>query len=299
MDQLRILRSFVQVAELASFTAAARTLGVTQSQVSRAIRQLERGIGSQLVLRTTRRVSITPEGQRYLRGVRAALRMLDEAGDAVRQDGHAVRGTLRVTAPIEFGEYLAPVIAELVATHVALAIDAVLTDRIVDLIDEGFDVAIRTGPLVPSALRTRRLGTADAVLCASPAYTERRGVPRRPEDLAAHDCVVFTAKRTPEWLALSDRRGRTTRVRIAGRLRVNELRAVRRAALAGAGIAALPLVMIRRALADRELVRVLPGWSPPAAAIHAVFPARLPQPARLTAFLDTMARSMRDAVRPT
>jgi DNA-binding transcriptional LysR family regulator len=299
MDQLRILRSFVQVAELASFTAAARTLGVTQSQVSRAIRQLERGIGCQLVLRTTRRVSITPEGQRYVREVRAALRTLDEAGDALREDDHAVRGTLRVTAPIEFGEYLAPVIAELVAAHVALVIDAVLTDRIVDLIDEGFDVAIRTGPLVSSALRTRRLGIAETALCASPAYAKRRGVPRRPKDLAAHDCVVFTAKRTPEWLALSDRRGRTTRVRIAGRLRANDLRVIRRAALAGAGIAALPLAMIRRPLADRELVRVLPDWSPPAVAIHAVFPARSPPPARLAAFLDAMARSLRDVASPT
>jgi DNA-binding transcriptional LysR family regulator len=293
MDQLRALHAFVRVAELTSFTAAGQQLGVTQPQISRAVRQLERGIGSQLFTRSTRRVVLTPEGQRYLSGVREALRTLEAARNAMRAASRAVSGTLQVTAPVAFGDYLAPVVAELAASHPDLAIDAVLTDRVVDVIDEGFDVAIRMAPMAPSTLRTRRLGTSRAVLCAAPAYLERRGAPRRVRDLAAHDFVIFTAKRTADRLTLIDRRGRTTVVRIAGRLRSNELRLVRHAALAAAGIAALPVALLGRALEDGQLVRVLPGWTLPAAPIHAVFPPRSPQPARLIAFLDAMARSLR------
>lgn len=293
MDQLRALEAFVRVAELTSFTAAGQQLGVTQPQISRAVRQLERGIGSQLFTRSTRSVMLTPEGHRYLIGVRVALRALEAARDATRAASRAVSGTLRVTAPAAFGDYLAPVIAELAASHPDLAVDAVLTDRVVDVIDEGFDVAIRMAPMTPSTLRTRRLGTARAVLCAAPAYLDRRGAPRRVRDLATHDFVIFTAKRTADRLTLTDRRGRAAQVRIAGRVRSNELRLVRHAAIAAAGIAVLPVAMLGRALEDGLLVHVLPGWSLPETPIHAVFAPRSPQPARLTALLDAMTQSLR------
>jgi DNA-binding transcriptional LysR family regulator len=221
MDRLRALQAFVRVAELGSFTAAGRELRVTQSQVSRAVRELEREVESQLFTRSTRRVVLTPEGQRYLHGVRDALRTLDAANDAVRTDSRAVSGTLRVTAPAELGEYLTPVMTALIAEHPALSIDSLLTDRLVDLIDEGFDVAIRVGPMAPSALRARRLGTNLAVLCASPAYARAHELPRHPRDLREHAFVLFTGKRNPERLTLVDGRGHAAQVRLAGRLRTN------------------------------------------------------------------------------
>src|SRR5262249_35456124 len=146
-------------AELSSFSAASRELGCAQSQISRGVRALEQVLGSPLFTRSTRRVVLTPEGQRYLAGARQAISALASAADAVRASSSNVSGRLRVTAPLELGEYLGPVLAAVLARHPALTIDSLLTDRVVDIIDEGFDVAIRVGPLRSSRLLARRLGT--------------------------------------------------------------------------------------------------------------------------------------------
>src|SRR5262249_31489277 len=145
MDRLAQLEAFVHVAELSSFSAASRELGCAQSQISRGVRALERALGSPLFTRSTRRVVLTQEGQRYLAGARQAIRALASAADAVRDSSSNVSGLLRVTAPLELGEHLGPVLAALLARHRELAIESLLTDRVVDIIDEGFDVAIRVG----------------------------------------------------------------------------------------------------------------------------------------------------------
>jgi DNA-binding transcriptional LysR family regulator len=293
MERIEQLEAFVRVAELGSFSSAARDLACAQSQVSRAVRALEQRLGSRLFARSTRRVALTQEGRRYLDGARQAISALANAADAVHASNREVAGVLRVTAPLGFGDYLAPVLAALVARHPALSIDALLVDRLVDLIAEGFDVAVRIGPLPPSALRARRLGETQAILCAAPAYLEARGMPRHPRELTAHEHILFTVKPKPERLRLVDGQQRTASVRITGRLRTNDLGLLCRAAGAGAGIAAVPRPLVAASLRQRLLREVLPDWTLPPSPIHAVYPVRTPQPARVSAFVDAMAAALR------
>lgn len=292
MDHLRRLEAFVRVAELSSFSAAGRDLGCAQSQVSRAVRELEEDVGCALFLRSTRRVILTAEGTKYLDGVRRALRELGDADEAARATHGEVRGTLRVTAPVAFGDTLAPVLAALVSRHPVLSIEALLTDRAIDVVEEGFDVAIRSGPLRPSTLRVRRLGAVHSVLVAAPSYLGARGTPRNVADLSAHDHVLFTAKPGARRLTVVDARNRAATVHITARLHTNELRFANLAALAGAGIAAIPLPLARPALDAGTLVRVLPGHTLRAAPIHVLFPPRPSQPARVVAFIDAIAEAI-------
>jgi DNA-binding transcriptional LysR family regulator len=288
MDDLRRLKAFVRVAERSSFTAAARELGLTQPQVSRAIREVERAMQCTLFSRSTRRVALTPEGQRYLKGVRRALEALDDASDAVRAESGMIRGVVRVTAPFALGNLLASVLLELTRAHPELSIDVVLADRIVGLLDENFDVAIRVGRLPPSELKVRSLGTNLTILCAAPAYLRQHPSPRRPSELTEHEHVLFSVRPEPERLTLVDRKLREVRVKIAGRVRVNELGLALAAAIHGAGIASLPEALAAPALAAGTLTRLLPGWTLRPSRIHVVCPPRSPQPARVTAFIAAL-----------
>lgn len=294
MDRLHRLEVFIRVAERASFSAAGRELGLGQPQVSRAVGDLEREVGARLFIRSTRRVTLTAEGERYLVASRAALETLEEAAEDLRAGAGVVRGKLRVTAPLELADRIAPIFAELLERHPGLTIEAIQTDRIVDLIGEGFDVALRVGPLAPSTLRSRVLGVTETVLCAAPAYLRERGAPRRPTDLRRHAHVLLGGKSgVADRLALFDRQGRGVQVQIGGRLRTNELRVARAATLAGAGIAVLPRTVVSGALEEGRLTQVLPGWVGRPIKIHAVFAPRSPQPARVTELLDRLATVFR------
>ncbi|WP_394829603.1 LysR family transcriptional regulator [Pendulispora albinea] len=293
MDDLHRFEVFVRVAELASFSAAARALKMAQSQVSRQVRELEERVGSALFTRTTRKVTLTAEGATYLGAVRSALGILADAEEAVRASRGTVSGTLRLTAPLELGEYLAPVLHDLLARHPALAVDLVLTDRIVDLVEEGFDLGVRFGQQRASSLRARRIGAIESVLCASAAYAARHGLPKHPRDLERHEHVLFTAKAAPDKLTLFDEHRRAVSVRIAGRFRANELRAVRLAVLAGSGLGMLPLPLAAPAFAEGTLVRALPAWSGRTVPVHVVFPPRSPQPPRVTAFIERLVAGKR------
>jgi DNA-binding transcriptional LysR family regulator len=293
MDSLRRLGVFVRVAELGSFTSAARQLGLTQPQVSRAVRELEQELRSTLFVRSTRRVALTPEGQRYLVGVRRALEALDDANDAVHAQHGSVRGLLRVTAPFAAGDLLAPVVAALARSHPQLVLDVMMTDRIVNLVEESVDVAVRVGPLPPSELKAIAVATNVTILCAAPPYLASHPAPRQPRDLAAHQHVVFTGRPQPDQAVLIDDKRRIARVRIDGRVRVNELRLALAAAIDGLGIASLPASLAAAALVDGRLVRVLPSWTFRPSRVHLVSPPRSPQPARVAAFVAAFQAALR------
>jgi DNA-binding transcriptional LysR family regulator len=298
VDGLRRLEVLICVADASSFSAAARKLGLAQSQVSRAVRELEDDVGAALFVRSTRRVVVTAEGAAYLRGARQALDVLRDTASVARAGAGAVTGPLRVTAPPAFGRLLAPVVADLIVRHPALEIDAVLTDRVVDLVEEGIDVAVRFGALEPSALRAKKLGLSASVVCASPRYLAGHPLPRAPADLAAHEHVLLSGKARGGPLVLTDARGRTARVSLQGRLRTNDLAVARDAAISGAGIATLPRALVAAAVERGELVELLRGWAPRPTPIHAVYVPRSPPAARVVAFVTAIAAALADPGRP-
>lgn len=293
MDGLERLRVFARAADLASFSATARALGLAQSQVSRAVRAIEDEVGASLFLRTTRAVSLTAEGRRYLEAVRAALASLEIAGAAVRDSRNEPSGTLRVTAPAELAEILGPVLGVLAIRHPLLGVDAVLADRIIDVVAEGFDVAIRTGDLPPTELRARKIGATRSIVCASPAHVARHGAPRLARDLRDHEVAIFSRKPTSVVLLQRDD-GRRARIPLRGRLRLDDLRAVRAVAIAGAAIAILPEAHAAPAIASGALVRLLPRWTTSSTPIHALVPPRDPQPARVRLFIDELRKALRE-----
>jgi DNA-binding transcriptional LysR family regulator len=296
MDGLRRLGIFVKVAELASFSAAARELRLAQSQVSRAVRDLEGEVGAALFSRTTRAVALTSEGRRYLHGVRGALASLEVASESVRNDTGEPSGLLRVTAPVELAEVLGPIFAALARRYGALEVDALFTDRVIDLVAGGLDVGVRFGNLRSSELKAVRLGSMPSMVCASPAYLAEHGTPRAPRDLARHDMALFTAKPVIDRLVLQANDGSRGRTRVHGRIRANDLRVVRAAALAGVTVAVLPAALARPHLKSGALVRILSRWSPTPAPIHAVLPARASQAARVRVFLAALRAAF--AARP-
>ncbi len=285
---------FAEVVRAGSFTRAAKTLGMPKSTVSRKVARLEERLGARLLHRTTRRLRLTEVGASYFGRCELALSHLDEAEQLVAESQAAPRGVLRLTAPSDFGEaFLGGVIAAYLRLHEDTRVEVVLTERLVDLVAEGFDIAIRAGPLRDSALVSRRLAPARLILCASPAYLEARGVPETPEELSEHECVIFTndARRRTTW-SLSPRRGPPVLVPVRGSVAVNSFVLVREAALAGLGIGSLPAFVAARAVEEGRLARVLEGLSPPASPLHALYPSTRHLPAKVRAFLDLLREQL-------
>jgi len=272
MDRLDEWRIFVAVATRRSFAATARDLGRSPQVITRAIAALERRLGTRLLARTTRSVSLTDDGARYLEQGRRVLAEFDALEAAASEHGE-LRGTFAVTAPVLFGQlHVAPIVQAFLAEHARVAARLLLHDRVVSLADEGIDVAIRLGALPDSSLRARLLGHVRTIVCASPAYLERRGTPREPGALARHDCVAFTAT-----TAIPDRwsfprgpaapRGERA-VTIQPRLTVNTGQAAIDAALAGLGVVRVLSYQTDRLVAAGQLRVVLRRFEPPPVPIH-------------------------------
>jgi DNA-binding transcriptional LysR family regulator len=293
LDDLNALVAFVRVVDARSYSAAARQAGATTSALSKRVAKLEGALGVRLLERTTRRLAPTEAGAAFYE---RCLRVLDELGEAERAAtrlGGGARGTLRMSAPVIFGElHVAPLVPRLLERHPGLGADLWLSDRYVDLVDEGFDLALRIGRLADSSLAARRLGAVPAVVCASPAYLERRGVPRRPDDLAGHECLRYSlAGAGREW-RLRGPDGRERAYAAAGRCSLNHGGAMREIALAGGGLAQLPLFLVAEALAAGRLRAVLDDYRPPDFGIYAVHPAgRAPSP-KVRAAVDFFAEAL-------
>lgn len=284
---------FLHVAKLGSLTAAARALALPKSTVSRKLSQLEERLGARLVQRTPRHLSLTERGKIFFDHCSGVLDMLANAEAAVTDSERAPRGQLRVSAGTDFGvAVVGPLIQEFLAAHPQVSIDLYLSDRTVDLVAEGFDVAIRIGVVRGAALVTRLLGKTSGVLCASPSYLARSGAPGSPDELELHGCIVYNAPpHGSEWELRGADDSRVT-VPVKTRLAVNSLAMVRDAAIAGLGIARLPTFMCSEPLSVGRLVRVLPQHAAVERPVYAVCVGKKYMPAKVRAFLDFLASRM-------
>lgn len=283
---------FTKVAETKSFTGAADQLGLPKSTVSRKLAQLEERLGVRLVQRTTRKLALTEIGEAYY--ARAARIVADiQAAEQVVTDMQATpRGRLRVTAPIDLStRYLGAITAAFIAEHPDVTVELDATDRVVDLIEEGYDVAVRFGQLPESTLIARKLTVLNAVLCASPAYLAKRGTPKTVDEIEDHDKVLFApSARTTGWTLQNGEQ--TYEVGRPARFISNNLGAVRDVVLAGGGLSVMSEFMVACDIHDGKLVRVLPEWTSRPFDVQAVYPARQNLPPRLQLFLDHLAKAL-------
>lgn len=286
MDRLHAMRAFRSVADTGSFSAAGRALGRSKTVVSKLVADLEAHLGTRLLHRTTRRVSLTEAGRAYHARCVQLLSDLEEMESMVRDAQSNPRGRLRVAGPQTFGElYLVPALHDFALCHPGISIELTLTDRFVDLVEERFDLGIRIADLPDSSLVARRLGEMRLIACAAPAYLEAHGRPRAPQDLTAHDCIVDTNFRQP-WLWPFDGGGGRTTVRVAGRFMVNSARAACDLAVAGAGVVLAPNFVADPHLAAGRLETLLPEWTSGVRGIHAVYPHRRHVALRLRMLID-------------
>ena len=290
MDRLAAMTAFARVAETRSFSEAARRLGATKSAVSRQVSALEAELGARLLHRTTRSLTLTEAGRDYFDRVTRILADVEEANRSVSHLQAAPRGRLRVNAPMSFGiRHLAPALPDFLTRHPEVEVDMSMNDRFVDLVDEGYDVAVRIGRLADSALIARKLAPLHRVVCASPGYLAARGVPETPGDLAGHDCLSYTnMSQTEEWsFAAPD--GRPIAVTIRGRLRVNNGDALRMAALGGLGLVYQPTFIVGPDLQTGRLVPVLADYVHQDGGVYAVYPHSRHLTPKVRSFVDFLA----------
>ena len=286
MDRFEAIRVFSQVVESMSFVRAAERLGLSTTAVSRQVAELERHLQTRLLQRTTRRISLTEAGRLFHA---RCVQILADFGDAEHEVGREAvepRGTIRLTTSVNFGTHqVTPAIASFLARHAQVKFDVSLSDRIVDIIEEGFDLAIRIGGTGAQNLVARKLGEARLVACASPDYIARHGAPAAPEDLARHNCLTYEYALRDAW-TFRDAAGRERAVRVAGSLNSNNGDLNAAAAVQGVGIALEPDFIVDSELKSGKLVPVLESFEAPASPIYAVYPSRRFLPAKVRAFVD-------------
>jgi DNA-binding transcriptional LysR family regulator len=289
MARLDEMEIFAEVVESGGFSAAARRLGLSKSAMSKQVGRLEDRLGVRLLNRTTRRLSLTEAGATFYAACRRVLEEAETAERAVSSLSAAPRGVLKLNAPMSFGFlHLSGAIPAFHDRFPQITIEAVMNDRFVDLIDEGYDVALRIGDLRDSSLVARRLAPCRAVLCASPAYLDRRGRPARPEELAGHDCLLYANTANPREWSLNGPRGREA-VAVAGPLLANNGDLLCTAALGGMGITKLPTFIVGPCLRDGRLEIVLPDYPVPEQGIHAVYPHSRNLSQKVRVFVDFLA----------
>ena len=274
MDKLSGMLAFVKTAELGSFVAAGRALEISASAVGKGVARLEQEVGVRLLQRSTRRVQLTAEGRLFHERCRRVLDDLDDAQAMLSLSRETPRGKLRVSAPIVGYHFLIPLVPEFLARYPEVELDITFSDRAIDLIDEGIDVAIRSGDLRDSRLVSRPLQTFRLLLCAAPSYLERHGTPTELRDLAQHACVRFRhpdSGKLLDWPWREDLAGDEPRLRTV--LACNNIEAVLGATLRGIGIACMPDFLVRDALAEGRLVSVLEPHLGPARQFRALWPS--------------------------
>jgi DNA-binding transcriptional LysR family regulator len=291
MDNLTDIGVFVKVVDRGSFTVAANALGLSRAVVSKYISRLEERLGARLLNRTTRRLSLTEAGAALFEASRGAIERIEEAEAAVAQLQSEPRGRLRVSAPMSFGIlHLGPAISGFAEAYPEVTLDLRLDDRFVNLVEEGFDLAIRIGALTDSSLVARKLGVTRAVACASPEYLAKHGEPETPEDLVSHDCLIYSYLSTANVWRFTAADGREVPVAVSGSFRINNGIVLTEAALADRGILMTPSFYVAPMLRDGRLRRILPRYKLAELGIYAVYPQRNQVPPKVSAFVDFLAQ---------
>lgn len=293
MNKLREIECFIAVAELGSFVKAADALGISKAAVSRTVLELEARLGSRLMQRTTRRLSLTEAGALYLERCKQIVAALEEADDLLLAGAANPTGLLRINAPYTFGVlHLAPLWPIFLERYPGVALDITLSDRIVDIIDEGFDMAIRIARLSDSTLVHRKLATTDLQVCASPAYLDKYGTPAHPQELAQHQTIGYSYNASKNEWVFNGPAG-TVSVKIHSRMHVNNGDSCVAAALGGAGITRQPAFMIDQYLRSGQLVPLLSDYTSPELGIYAVYPSRTHLPPKVRAMLDFLSEAFK------
>lgn len=292
MDRFLEMRTFVRVAEAGSLSAAGRDLDITQPAVTQQIAGLERRLGVRLLHRTTRRLTLTEAGERYLEQVRSILAAVAEAEDSLVGSAAALTGLVRIQAPTGFGQmHLTPSVLAFQARHPDLTVELLLDDRIVDVVAEGVDMAIRFGALRSPGMIARRLGSLRRFLVASPDYLAAHGAPRSPDELARHPFVRFSWTPDGEILSLIGPSGPVV-VPVRSRFLANNTFALIEAMRAGVGIGGVQEPLVHHLVARGELVRVLPEHAYPPLDIHVIYPSRRFIPRKVRALVDHLADAL-------
>lgn len=310
MDRFTNMQTFVSVVEAGSITHAADRMGIAKSAVSRRLAELEAHLAVQLFRRTTRRLSLTESGQSFYDRCVRVLADTEEAELAVSQEHGALRGKLRVAVPLSFGLlHLAPAINQFIEQHPLVEFDLDFNDRQVDLMQEGFDVAVRIAQLADSSLIARRLAPIRNVVCGSPAYFATHGIPSHPADLEKHVCLAYSNLTNPGSWAYQEPGGRSGTVKIPVKLKANNGDFLSRAAMAGQGLIMQPTFFVYEGITRGVLVSVLTDYTWPTLSAYAVYPPTRHLSTRVRAFVDFLAerfsgipywdRAMNEAALPT
>jgi len=287
MDRFEDMRCFVHVAELQSVTRAAETLNLAPSAVSRRLKDLEARLGAQLLIRTTRRMRLTEAGQVFFRRSCRILDDLAEAEGEVADESRGLSGPLRLAAPLSFGlAHVSPIVTDFMLAHPDITIDLDLSDRMVDIVGEGFDLALRIGSLSDSSLIAAKLATVRMLACAAPGFLEERGAPQRAEDLKALPALCYSGSDRADIWRYRDAGGREASVQVPMRMRANTGNVLCDAAAAGLGVVLQPSFIAEPALRSGRLEVILGDVAWPEVAIHAVYPQTRHLSAKARALID-------------
>lgn len=298
MNKFDAMRAFVAVVDAGSFVGAAERLQISKPVVSRLVAELEADLGVRLLHRTTRKLSLTPEGDTFVGRCRSVLFELEEAEDDIKHRSAQARGLLRVNAPVSYGlSHLAALWPGFMHKHPEVTLDVTLSDRVVDLVEEGYDMAVRIGKLEPSTLVSRRLGDTRLLLCASPGYIKKNPLPDRPEDLSHHRILSYSLLSSGDhWLFTSNKDTKhQVSVRITPVMRTNNGDTCRAAALQDLGIVLQPDFLIGEDIQAGRLIELMPAWRAGELGVFAVYPSRRYLSAKVRLLVEYLAEHLQQS----
>ena len=292
VDNITDLRIFSQVVKEGSLSAAGRELGFSSAVMSKRLQRLEEQLGIRLINRSTRKLSITEEGARFLEYCIRILAELEEAESAISHDG-CPKGTLRVTVPAAFGRlHIAPLVPKFLSRYPELKLTLHLTDSIVDIINDGYDVAVRIGELKESNIISRHLGVDQRLLVATPSYIKKHGAPKKPADLKNHNALLFSNPNPMDQWRFIDKAGVEHTIKVSGNFDTNNCDALRESILADAGIALRPSWDVWQDVLDGALIVLLPEYIHPSINIQALYPSRRHLSQKVRVFIDFLCEAI-------
>jgi len=295
MDSLTRIRAFIDVVEAEGFSAAARKVGRSKALLSKYVRELEDDLGALLLNRTTRQFSLTDTGRTYYRSAAEILREMENLADQVRESSSSMKGRIKITAPRTFADAdIGQSLIDFAAVHPDISLEIILDDRMIDLVDEGFDMGIRITRLQDSGLIARKLAPFSVIPVASPEFLQRYGPVSHPSDLTKLPCLIDTNSRNIGTWRFMAPDGEPISIGAKGRLEVNSPLATKRAAENGLGIAMLPDFIARKSINDGKLVPILESFLPDNAGIYAIYPERRYLPAKVRTLVDYLSQWFKD-----